>query len=102
MAKDVNKSYDSLVDIFECIRNFLKRLNIYTEIPSDLASAMTEIVTKIMAELITVLALATKQMKQGRLSTFALTNNSLSHRLLYGREIRKETFGREGDRIRAR
>jgi hypothetical protein len=97
---DVSKSYDSLVDIFECIKDFLIRLNIYTEIPPDQAPAMTGIVTKIMAELITVLALATKEMKQGRLSMFALANNS--HRLPCGREIRKETFGREGNRICAR
>ena len=91
----MSKSYDSLVDIFESIENFLIRLNIYTEIPPAQAPAMTLIVTKIMAALITVLALATKQMKQGRLSMFAFANNS--HRLPCGREIRKKTFGREGD-----
>ena len=91
----MSRSYDSLVDIFECIRNFLIRLNIYTEIPPTQAPAMTEIITKIMAELITVLALATEQMKQGRFSMFTLANNS--HRLPCGREIRKKTFGRERD-----
>jgi hypothetical protein len=68
----VKKSYDSLVDVFESIENFLIRLNIYTEIPPAQAPAVTEIVTKMMAALITVLALATEQ-------------------------IRKKTFGREGD-----
>ena len=92
----MSKSYDSLVDIFECIENFLIRLNIYTDIPPTEAPAMTEIVTKIMAELITVLALATEQMNQGRLSMFALANNS-SHRLPCDREIRKKTLRREGD-----
>ncbi|KAN0103626.1 hypothetical protein V8E52_011808, partial [Russula decolorans] len=70
-AKDVNKSYDSLVDIFESIENFLIRLNIYIEIPPTQAPAVTEIVTKMMATLITVLALATEQMKQGRLKKYA-------------------------------
>jgi hypothetical protein len=69
----MRESYDALVDIFECIENFLRRLNIYTE-PTP---AMTEMVIKIMAELITVLALATKQMKQGRFSTSSLTNDHL-------------------------
>ena len=95
----MNQSYDSLVDIvadiFECIENFLKRLKIYTEIPPTQAPAVTSIVTKIMAALITVLALATEQMNQGRLSMFALVNNS--HLLRCGREIRKNTFGKEGD-----
>ena len=71
----MSKSYDTLVDIFECIENFLIRLSIYTEIPPNQAPAITEVVIKIMAELITVLALATKQMKQGRLGMFALANN---------------------------
>ena len=61
-------SYEALVDIFECIENFLRRLSIYTEIP--LTSAMTEMVIKLMVELLAVLALATKQISQGRFSMF--------------------------------
>ena len=91
----MNKSYDSLVDLFESIENFLRRLKIYIEIPPTQAPAVTEIVVKIMATLITVLALATEQMKQGRLSMFALL--TIVTRLPCGREIRKKTFGREGD-----
>ena len=68
----MSKSYDFLVDIFECIGNFLIRLKIYTDIPPTQGPAMTEVVTKIMVELITVLALATQQMKQGRLSMFTV------------------------------
>jgi hypothetical protein len=95
MTKDVSKSYDSLVDIFERIENFLIRLKMYTEIPPTEAPAMTGIVTEMMATLINVLALTTEQMKQGRLSMFELANNN--HRLPCGREIHKKTFGREGD-----
>ena len=65
-ASDVSSSYDALVDLFECIGNFLKRLRIYTDLP--LSSSMTDIIVKIMAELLSVLALATKQIKQGRFS----------------------------------
>ena len=60
-------SYDTLVDIFECIENFTSRLKIYTEI--KLTPAMVETIVKIMVELLAVLALATKQINQGRLST---------------------------------
>jgi hypothetical protein len=74
-AKDVRASYDALVDIFECIENFLRRLSIYNEIPPT--PAMTEMVIKIIAELITALALATKQMKQGRFSMSTLANDHL-------------------------
>ena len=65
-ASNVSSSYDALVDLFECIGNFLKRLRIYTDLP--LSSSMTNIIVKIMIELLSVLALATKQIKQGRFS----------------------------------
>ena len=65
-AKYVRESYDALVDIFECIENFARRLKIYTEIRPT--PAMTEMMVKIMVELLVVLALATKQINQGRLS----------------------------------
>jgi len=74
-AKDVKESYDALVNIFECIENFLRRLGIYNEI--EPTPAMTEMVIKIMAELITVLALATKQIEQGRFSMSALADDYL-------------------------
>ncbi|KAH9987220.1 hypothetical protein BJV77DRAFT_1161438 [Russula vinacea] len=63
-AKHVRESYDAPADIFECIENFLRRLRVYTEIP--LTSAMTEVVIKIMVELLSVLTLATKQINRGR------------------------------------
>jgi hypothetical protein len=69
-ASGVSSSYDALVELFECIGNFLKRLRIYTDLP--LTPAMTDITVKIMAELLSVLALATKQIKQGRFSKSVL------------------------------
>jgi hypothetical protein len=51
--------------------NFLKRLEIYTTIPPT--PAMTDIIVKIMIELLSVLALATKQIEQGRFSKCAVT-----------------------------
>jgi len=70
----VGASYDALVEIFECVENFLLRLRIYTEIKEP-ADAMTEVVIKIMAELISVLALATKQIKLGKFSTCILDDH---------------------------
>ncbi|KAH9014528.1 hypothetical protein EDB84DRAFT_1443795 [Lactarius hengduanensis] len=61
-AKGVSSAYDALVDLFECIGNFLKRLRIYTDTP--LTPFMMNIVAKIMAELLSVLALATKHINQ--------------------------------------
>jgi hypothetical protein len=52
--------------------NFLKRLEIYITIPPT--AMMTDIVVRIMLEVLSVLALATKQMKQGRFSEWAITH----------------------------
>jgi fungal STAND N-terminal Goodbye domain len=70
-ASRVTSSYDALLDLFECIGNFLKRLEIYTTIPPT--PTMIDIVTRIMVELLSVLALATKQINQGRFSKCAVT-----------------------------
>ncbi|KAH9068102.1 hypothetical protein EDB83DRAFT_2595581 [Lactarius deliciosus] len=68
--KDVSASYDALVDIFESAENFLRRLDIYTKIPPTMA--MTEVIVKILVELLSTLALATQQVKQGRLKKFGM------------------------------
>jgi hypothetical protein len=62
----VGKSYDALVDLFESFESFLRRLDIYTKIPST--TAMTEIIVKILIELLSTISLAIKQAKEGRLS----------------------------------
>jgi hypothetical protein len=69
-AGGVSSSYDALVDLFECIGNFLKRLRIYTDVP--LTPSMTDIIGAIMVELLSVFALATKQIKQGRFSKWVV------------------------------
>jgi len=69
MAKYVRESYDALVDIFECIENFARRLKIYMDIQPT--PAMTEVMIKIMVKLLAVLALVTKQINQGRLKKYA-------------------------------
>jgi hypothetical protein len=63
-------SYEPLFDLLESIDHFLNRLDIYTRIPPT--PAMDEIVAKIMVELLSTLALATKELKQGRSSEFIL------------------------------
>ena len=63
-------SYGALLDLLESIDHFLKRLDIYTKIPPT--PAMDEILVKIMVELVSTLALATKELKQGRPSASVL------------------------------
>jgi hypothetical protein len=80
--------------LLDSIEHFLNRLDIYTQLPST--AAMDEIVVSIMAELLSTLALATKDLSQGRSSKFSLTNV-----LLYSvqhSQTRKETSLRQGRR----
>jgi hypothetical protein len=65
-VKDVRASQDALVDIFERIENFFRRLENYAEVPPT--PEMMDIIGKIMVEVLSILAIATKEIKQGRTS----------------------------------
>jgi uncharacterized membrane protein len=71
VIKDVKDSHDALVDLLESIEHLLYPLDIYTQIPPTLA--MTEMLVKILVELLSTLALATKEVRQGRLSESVFT-----------------------------
>jgi len=72
-AINISASYDALGDLFECVANILRRLHIYTEkIPSF--AAMSDIMVKIMIEVLNVIALATEQIKKGRFSEWPITH----------------------------
>jgi len=55
-----------LVKLFERVQFFLQRLNCYTGIP--LTTSMTELLGKIMAQVLSILALSTKTMKERQIS----------------------------------
>ncbi|KAI0263673.1 hypothetical protein BGY98DRAFT_1182067, partial [Russula aff. rugulosa BPL654] len=67
-AKDARASRDKLIDLFNCIERFFQRLEIYTGITPT--TAMTDIIVGIMAEILAILAMATKEVKRGRLKTY--------------------------------
>ncbi len=69
-AKDVSAAQEALIDIFERVENFLKRLETYTEVQPT--AAMTDIIVKIMVEVLNILAIATKEIKQGRTSELSV------------------------------
>ena len=65
--KDVSANYDALVDLLESIEQFLNRLDIYIKFPPTVTTtAMGVIIVKIMVELLSTIALVTKQIKQNR------------------------------------
>jgi hypothetical protein len=91
-ASGVTSSYDALVELFECLGNFLKRLEIYVTITPT--TMMTDIIVQIMVKVLSVLALATKQIKQGRFSK-CFHQIYIAHGSMYNREVCQETVGRE-------
>ena len=62
-VKDVSSSYDALVDLFASFESFLSRLSIYTGVPPT--PALSNVLVRIIVQLLSTLALATKQVKQG-------------------------------------
>ena len=55
-----------LIDIFVRIEGFFQRLESYTEVRPN--AVMTYVIVKIMTEVLSILAIATKEIKQGRSS----------------------------------
>jgi hypothetical protein len=54
------------MDIFERIEMFFRRLEVYTEVPPS--AEMMDTIIQIMVEVLSILGIATKEIKQGRLS----------------------------------
>ena len=65
-VQGVSASQGALVDIFERIENVFRRLETYVGLPPT--TEMTDIIVKVMAEILLILALVTKEIKQGKLS----------------------------------
>ncbi|KAI0297634.1 hypothetical protein BC826DRAFT_951451 [Russula brevipes] len=71
-AKDVEASQDVLIDIFDRIENFFKRLEFYTTRNVSPTITMTDVIVKIMVEVLSILAIATKEIKRGRAKKYAM------------------------------
>ena len=63
-VKGVLDDCDTLADLHVSVEQFLKRLDIYTKIPPTVN--MTEMIIKMLVELLSILAFATKQIQQGK------------------------------------
>jgi hypothetical protein len=67
-----------LIDVFNRIENFFKRVVVYTGFTPT--AAMTDMIVEIMVEVINILGIATKEVKSGRFSesmslTFTILNS---------------------------
>jgi hypothetical protein len=65
-AKDVGASRGKLIELFNRMEHFFQRLEIYTAVTPTMA--MIDMVIEIMVEVLTILAIATKEVKRGRFS----------------------------------
>jgi hypothetical protein len=61
-ARDVDANQDALVELFERIETFFARLETYAEVPPT--RQMKNLIVKIMVEVLEILAIATKEIKQ--------------------------------------
>jgi hypothetical protein len=67
-VKGVLDDYDTLANLLQSVEHFLNRLDIYTKI--HVTDSMSEIIVKILVQILSILALATKLLRQGNLSEF--------------------------------
>ena len=88
-AKNVRASQGVLFEIFERLEAFFQRLDIYTGAALD--QKMLDTVTKIMVEVLNVIGIATKEIKQGQISTSLLYEevrvDSMNFREVYKEDI---------------
>ena len=84
-------SHDALVELFEHIESFFKRLGVYTRV--SLTAEMAEVFVKIVAEVLTILSIAIKEVNRKRASKFLrdIRQFLLSSYLI--RNIFQETVG---------
>ena len=76
----MDTSYDAIVDLLESIEHLLRRLEICTEVP--LTPSLNEVVVKVMMELLSTLALVTKEIKHGGSSKSLSLDKACSDSLL--------------------
>ena len=88
-AKDVRADQDALLEVFERIEAYFQRLEIYTKAASN--QEMVDIITKIMVEVLNFLGIATREIRQGRMSKFLLYKLCVAVDKIVLRKISKET-----------
>ena len=62
----IRKGHETLMEIFGRIESFFRRLEIYTQVPPT--AEMIDTISQVMVEVLTILGIATKELKQSRIS----------------------------------
>ena len=87
-----------LVDLFKRIQLFLKRLGVHTRITPT--KEMVEILVNAMVEVLSILAIATKEAQQSQPSKSYLCTSSNREILTLTRSLSEETVWKDGYRRR--
>jgi hypothetical protein len=93
---DVATSKSASTSVFERIGTLFRRLEIYIEVPPTSTEAMVDIRVQIMVEILSILAIVTKEFKQGRASELIsgdMVRSYLTYRLF--RKICEEAKGKD-------
>jgi hypothetical protein len=69
-VSDVRASHSAIIEVFERMEFFFLRLETYIEVQPT--TEMRDIIIKIMVEVLSILAIATKEINQNRMSGFPL------------------------------
>ncbi|KAL6865505.1 hypothetical protein ACO1O0_001599 [Amphichorda felina] len=67
-AHDVSSTYDSILELFEQLKDFTSRLDVYLQY--DMSPALRDKVVNIFAALFEVLVIATKEISRGRVKAY--------------------------------
>ena len=86
-------SQDLLIDLFERIENIFRRLETYIEIPPT--TGMTDAIVKVMVEVLRILAIATKEIKQNRASELTFSDRSTLSANCSSEKFLKKIMGRK-------
>ena len=70
MAQGVAASKDILAELFDHIGWFFSRLETYTDVSPT--TAMTDIITQILVEVLKIFGIATKELKRGSTSKYPI------------------------------
>jgi hypothetical protein len=73
-AQGVSASRGALIDLFERIENIFRRLETYIGVPPT--PGMMDAIAKVMIEVLRILAIATKEIKQNRASRLIICDRS--------------------------
>jgi hypothetical protein len=73
-VQGVSAGKGALFDLFDRIESFFRRLEVYIGLPTTVE--MTDTIVKVMAEVLRILALVTKEVKRGMISELILDDRT--------------------------